>query len=244
MNECVIRRSELDEARFGVRTVLARGVRMGDLAHLDTFCRRERAHLSIVRVDTLELQAVQQLEADGYRLMDTLLSYSRDLARQPAIAPTPDFVTRPAVRADGPAVREVARAAFTGYLGHYHADPRLPRDLCDQVYMDWAERSIPDAGSSGWMQVAERGGRVVGFVTARLNTPEDGEVVLSGVLPEARGRGVYQTFLELGVYWCQTQGARRVWFLTQVTNTIVQKVYIRLGFLLDHSEHTLHKWFE
>jgi ribosomal protein S18 acetylase RimI-like enzyme len=151
---------------------------------------------------------------------------------------------RAATNADAAAIRQVAIASFTDYFGHYHADPRLDNALCDAVYIDWAERSLSDTTLAQFQYVAEMDNEVVGFVTARMVSDIDGEVVLSGVLPEARRQGIYQSFLEHGTHWCQEQGAQQVWFITQIINVAVQTVYVRLNYRLHHSEYTLHKWFD
>ena len=43
---------------------------------------------------------------------------------------------------------------FSGYLGHYHADPRLDRAKCDEVYLSWAERSCVDPSVASKVLVA------------------------------------------------------------------------------------------
>lgn len=235
--------SPLELERFGVITAKARNINADNLVDIDDFCTAHGVQMVIGRIDTRELLLVQQMEDAGYRLMDTLVYYVRDLERNPIEPVTPPVTFRPVTPADGEAIADIARISFEGYFGHYHADPRLPDEASDAVYVDWAVRSISDRNLAGDMIVAEVDGQVVGFVTSRVNG-DDGEVVLSGVHPSARRQGIYQAFLEHGTHWCQTQGAKKVWFITQIINVAVQKVYVRLGYTLHHSEYTLHKWTE
>jgi len=92
--------------------------------------------------------------------------------------------------------------------------------------------------------VAEWEDRVVGFVTLRRNGPEEGEIVVGGVVPAAQGQGVYRSFIIRGMEWSRVQGAKRTLVSTQITNTAVQKVWSRLGFEPAYACYTFHRWFD
>ena len=69
----------------------------------------------------------------------------------------------------------MATEAFRGYYGHCHADQRLDRAKCDEVYRDWALRSCLSRDVADQVLVAVLDGSIVGFGDLRLNTPEEGE---------------------------------------------------------------------
>jgi GNAT superfamily N-acetyltransferase len=192
------------------------------------------AQLLVVRCATKDLGAAQALEREGAELMDTLVTYTRSLAEVP---PRPDPLVRLARDADAPIVAELARAAFAGYQGHYHADSRLDRHQCDEVYVDWALRSCTSRDVADEVLVAELDGRLVGFATLQGD-----EGVLFGVSPDAQGRGIYRTLMIAGMQRCAARGSTRMIVSTQVTNIAVQKVWVRLGFEPSSSCHTFHKW--
>ncbi len=234
--------SEVDSDRFGVRVARAH-VEGNNLPQALEFCAAERISLLIARCPSTELRAAQEMEGLGFLLMDTLVYYSFDLVKRAIPDGSSQAHVRKFVLEDKAQVENVAAAAFKGYYGHYHADPRLDRKKCDEGYVSWAVRSCTSKQVATEVLVAVHDNRIIGFATLRLNTPEEGEGVLFGVAPEAQGSGIYRSFMVNGMQWCKEQQAKRMVVSTQVTNVAVQKVWCRVGFEPAHSYYTFHKWF-
>ena len=234
--------SGVDSERFGVRVARAMVVQ-DTLQQVLDFCEAERVDLLIARCPTSELSTVQNMEAAGFLLMDTLVYYSFDLAKGTIPADSPRVLVRRILPGDETAVEEVAAAAFQGYYGHYHADPKLDQRKCDEGYIAWAVRSCTLKQVATEVLVADRDNEIVGFATLRLNNSEEGEGLLFGVSPKAQGIGIYRSFMVSAMEWCKAQQAKRMIVSTQVTNVAVQKVWCRVGFEPARSFYTLHKWF-
>jgi ribosomal protein S18 acetylase RimI-like enzyme len=162
--------------------------------------------------------------------------------RSPPEPPSPTVV-RPLRPDDAGAVRGVAAAAFAGYLGHYHTDPRLDRAKADETYADWAYRicSSRVVGSEVW--VAERGGDVVGFLAVQEIGSGEVEIVLNGVAPASQRSGVYRLLLDTAVDWSRDRKAARLIISTQLNNQRAQRAWIRAGFLPRSAQQTFHVWF-
>jgi GNAT superfamily N-acetyltransferase len=235
--------SAIDEARFGVRTARANRVIASSLPEILDFCEANAVELLIARCPATEIRTVQLLEAQGFVLMDTLVYFVRDLAGRPIPLDTGSVTVRAYRPGEEAGVRAVAREAFRGYAGHYHADPRLEPAKCDEAYVSWAERSCVSPGVADAVLVAVSEDTIEGFLTLRLNNPDEVEGVLNGVLPEVQGRGIYRSLLIRGMEWSLGRGARSMLISTQLTNTAVQKVWTRLDFELNNACYTLHKWF-
>ena len=234
--------SEIDSERFGIRVARAQ-VEGKNLSQIIDFCVAEKIELLIARCATNELRTVQEMESRGFFLTDTLVYYSFDLTRRTI----PDDATRAHVRKiardDTAQVETVAAAAFKGYYGHYHADPRLDQRKCDEGYVSWAVRSCTSKQVATEVLVAEIDNKIVGFLTLRLNSPKEMEGLLFGVAPEGQGIGVGRSLMVHGLKLCKKQHAKRMLISTQMTNVAVQKVWCRVGFEPAHSYYTLHKWF-
>jgi len=236
--------SALDEERFGVRTAKTFVSAIEEIPALIDFCRGQRVRFLIARCPAEELAIAQALEGAGCRLMDVLAYYLRDLQKTPIPSDASPVLIRPARAEDVEAVTSIARASFKGYLGHYHADPRLDREACDEVYVSWAQRSCVSRQVADEVIVAEDAGVLVGFLTLGRNSAEEGRAVLSGVAPAARGKGIFRSFMVRGMEWSREWGARRMAYSTQITNIAGQKVVTRLGFEIHRTDLTFHKWFD
>ncbi len=235
--------SAIDEERFGIRTAKAFHVSAVTLPAVIGFCQAQGVALLIARCSTSELTAAQAMEQHGFFLTDTLVYYSRSLLKPLIPEDTGQVQVRPVRPGEEEAVRNVAASAFQGYLGHYHADGRLDRAKCDEVYPDWAFRSCVFRQVAQEVLVAEVDGAIAGFATVRLNSPEESEGLLAGVAEGARSQGVYRALLLERMRWSLSQGATRTLVSTQVANASVQRQWTRLGYQPSHSYYTFHKWF-
>lgn len=236
--------SPIDGERFGISVARASVVAPDALASVNDFCRENGVNLLIARCPASELRTAQAMERDGFSLMDTLVYYARNLKKTPIPSDIGTVPVRPARPGEAEAVERVAAESFRGYFGHYHADGRLPRKQCDQVYTSWAVRSCTSRDVADEVLVAERDANIVGFATLRLNSPEEGDGVLFGVDPSAQGHGIYRSLMIHGMEWCVSKGATRMVTSTQINNVAVQKVWARLGFEPSHAYYTFHKWFD
>jgi ribosomal protein S18 acetylase RimI-like enzyme len=235
--------SAIDRERFGIITARDSQLTVDSLSDTLRFCRENGVQLLVARCAAQDLHAAQAVEAAGGRLMDTLVYYVRALER-----PFPDerhhVSVRPLSTHDADGVRQVAAASFRGYLGHYHADPRLDRTKCDETYTSWAERSCVDRSVASKVLVAESEGRVAGFLTLLERGPEEQEIVLNGVHPDFQRHGIYRGLVLGAMTHARAAGANRLTVSTQLINTGVQKTWSRLGFELWRSYYTFHLWFD
>lgn len=235
--------SALDLDRFGIVTARAPLVTAADVEPALAFCRSNRVRLLIARCRTEDLAAAQRLEAEGARLMDTLVYFARPVDRGVS-EPSPAVPVRLLREGEADEVLHVAADAFSGYSGHYHADPRLDRSACDAVYASWAHRSCLDPAVADRVLVAELEGRLVGFLTLKARAPGEQEIVLNGVSPRAQRHGVYRSLVLGAVAQARADGADRLVVSTQVTNVAVQRTWTRLGFEPSHSFYTFHLWLD
>jgi hypothetical protein len=238
-----VRISELDTERFGIQT--ARAFLAPDTFDaVYKFCKEQSIKLLIARCPVSEVNFVHKLDNHGFLLMDTLVYYSRDLVRKSI----PDIwnlvIIRPVKPGEADRVKKLAMRSFAGYIGHYHNDDRLARNLCDEIYPDWAYRSCISKDIADEVFIAEQENTVVGFITLRMNNLMESEGVLNGVLPAAEKQGIYTSLVAHGMMWSIRQGAEAMVISTQIANTAPQKVWTRLGFEFSHAYYTFHKWFD
>lgn len=232
----------LERARFGIQSARANGVTAERLGEVLEFCRAEGVRFLTARCRADDLPAAQALEAAGARLMDTLMYWRHDL-RAPARVERPTHPLRRARPGDEHAIERAASQAFVDYVSHYHADPRLERASCDAAYGDWARRACLASSADAPMILGEHEGEPAGFAALRLNAAAEGEGVLYGVAPRARGRGLYLALMFASLDWCRERGTQRLIISTQLSNWVPQQNWARLGFEPYEAHYTFHLWF-
>jgi GNAT superfamily N-acetyltransferase len=162
-------------------------------------------HLS-TRVDCADIEAIQRLESQGFRLMECLTTY----VFRPKQDPLPPIKTlyhvRPYTPADYEALVAISERMYADHQSRFSVDPSLPRASVGKFYVEWTRNAC--AGEmADHLLVAERKGCPVGFLAYRLN----GHILehtgiriagqgLSASLPEGTGAyvGLLKAALESG----------------------------------------------
>ena len=233
----------VDEARFGIKSARSTATTVDDLKIIENFCSTEQVIFNVLRTDTRNISLIQGIENCGYRLMDTLVFYRVNLPL-PILSNDDKGVTfRIANHRDTESILKVAAEAFTGYFGHYHADPRLEKSKCDEGYVDWARKCLTDKSAAEAVLIVEYYGELAGFVTLKLVGESDSEIVVGGISRKFQGRGYYRRLLEESCRWFANQNRETTTVSTQIINMPVQRVWQKLGFEIHHSVYTFHKWY-
>ena len=243
----VLKLNDMETSRFGVSCANFDGSAstMPDLDAINREAEEMKISMISTRVSADDIERVHALEGDGYKLMDALVYYSGRLSALKQTVDLPvDLELRKALPSDATAVESIASAAFENYFGHYHADPRLNNKTADEVYTDWALRSVEAAPERAPTFLIIENSQILGFATTRMNSCKEGEIVLSGVAPSAHGRGLYGRLISSCSSHLLKNGASQLLVATQVNNYAVQKVWSRAGLFHTRSCYTFHKWFD
>jgi ribosomal protein S18 acetylase RimI-like enzyme len=235
--------SPLDTNRFGIVTARADAVTAERLDRILEFCEIHEVELLVARSRVEDSAASHALGAAGFLLMDTLVYYERDLVAWPIVGPPPELV-EPLGAGDADEVEAIARECFREYSGHYHADPRLDRTACTEVYASWARACCDETQFQGFALVVGDPGNRVGFSSFRRTSPQEGELLLGAVLPTARGRGLYRQLTTAGMHRLQATGATRFITSTHLSNWGAQAAWTAAGLRPYRAFHTFHRWFE
>lgn len=236
--------SPLEEARFGVRTVRTQVGSVEDIQEVLRFCHASEVRLAISRCPVEPPLLAQQLEEAGFRLMDTLVTYERTLLGLPEPPSVDGIAIQVMHPEDTPGIVEIARECFRDYAGHYHADARLDRAACEEIYPSWTRRCCENRDASHEVFTAYVEGIPVGFAAVELESDAAARVPLNAVRPEFRRRGIYTALLSSAVHWSRTRQASSLRISTQLNNLGVQSAWTKLGFTLCRAEYTFHRWFD
>lgn len=239
--------NDLETRRFGVLCAGfdGRAPQLPDLEAINRQAQQQAIAMISVRVDVCALNRVHALEADGYRLMDTLVYYTGPLKHDRPTPPLPAGVSfRAATPQDSAAVGKLASKAFENYIGHYHADPKLDNTAADAAYVEWAETSVGQASAQDMAFLALKEGSITAFLTTKKRAGNRREIILNGVDPAHQGQGLYAGLLDASSRMIDGDAQTRLTISTQINNYSVQRVWSRMGLVHSQSFYTFHKWFD
>ncbi|MBG0813550.1 GNAT family N-acetyltransferase [Planomonospora sp. ID82291] len=130
---------------------------------------------------------------------------------------------------------------FVAYGNHYAANPLFDPDKALAGYLEWMETSAAKGNCLGFRERdgGAGGSRFVGVIAVEQEGSRV-EPTIGGVVPEARGRGLYGHLLRAAEEWALGRGATELLVSTQDHNMQVQRVWARHGFQPSHAVVTVH----
>ena len=208
--------------------------------------RKGFQHLSL-RVDVEEIGLVHALEEHGFRLMDTIVAYAFHMRRNhlPEIRPKYDLrLYRPE---DYDVVLDIAATCFKGYPNRFLVDPHIPQKPAQAFYREWTVNCC-QGDLADEMIVAEKKGRVIGFLAYRCNPQLERH---TGVRVMGSGLGGcypirFNAYLDL-----IQEATRRVLPIvhaidleTQAFNIATVNYYQKLNYSYVRAKHSFHLWLK
>lgn len=223
-----------DSEHFGLRIAraTAEGLASG---RLDRWCREHAVDCVYLLADAADPDTLARAPAAGFAVVDVRLTFDRPAPAAPAAA---GEEVRPARPDDLPALRAIARGAYTD--SRFYFDRRFPRQRTEALYERWIERSVEGAADA--VLVAEVEGRAAGYVTCLGGGGGAGRIGLVGVAEAARGRGLGGRLVAAALGWFAAAGVPRVEVVTQGRNLAAQRLYQAQGFRTCRVEVTFHRW--
>ncbi len=210
--------------------------------------RRGFSHIA-AKVDIYDYGTVHALEMNGFRLMDTTVTYGFDFRKSKIPLLKSQVVLRLANPGDEKRLIKIAADSFSAQrvaIDRFHADPALPKEKSDSLYVAWIRNSFKGEAADAII-VAELDGVPVGFTTIQHVRADSnilglkiGAFVLSAVDPKARGRGIYTSIILEGLQYLKSK-VEIIELGTQITNLPVQRALSSIGFKLSSATYAFHK---
>jgi hypothetical protein len=201
--------------------------------------------LIIARVDINNIQLINKLENLGFLTKDIQLTYRYNLPGElNQFRGESGVKIRVADTADIDDMKRIAGESFKNY-GHYFQDFNLDRTKCDEIYVDWIQRSIYDRNVADIIYVAETEKGVAGFLSFKEKS--EGEVLYSAgvqgaVSEKYRGKSFFKAIVKAGLEWSRSRDHKWQEHNVLVNNYAVNRSFIQLGFFPFKSFVTLHCW--
>jgi ribosomal protein S18 acetylase RimI-like enzyme len=231
--------SPLESARFGcsVERLTVSAAARFPLSSVREAVLGSDADVVVLRYPAERVGWFAELAALGRTAVfaDCLLYWRLRAGRGRGPEPSPDL--RAAGPCDPEDVRELVAGIFAAYGNHYRANPLFGAAEALAGYQEWA---LAAAERGDCLTLRDRvSGDVLGLATLEDTGPRT-EILLAGVVPEARGRGVYARLLGAVEERALARGAAEVVISTQGHNTRVQRAWARHGFEPVQAVLTVH----
>ncbi len=225
------------------------------LGRLEDAARERGLALLSLRLDVNDVGGLGAVQRRGWRVVDTLVTWVHDShASHPGPPVEPTFERVTLTKHDLPLVpreeleplERFMRRAYR--IDRFHADPRLPPDRSDALYVAWL-RKVFDGSWADGAQTIRREGRLVGFCSfqhaADVETELGGPRIigrgLAGVLPE--GKGGYAVLTRMIHAQCPLR-SRFQEFDTQIQNFPTVNVWAHENMRFVRARVTLHRWLD
>lgn len=237
--------SYIDTKRFGFKTAK---INNAENLTLDTFnlLKKNDFKFIISRVPSENIELINFLEDNGFRIKDIQLTYKFDLEKQEIKTHylNKEINVREGESRDIEPLKNIAIDCFWEY-GHYFADSNLSKADCMEVYKDWTINALLNKNVADKFFIAEFENKILGYLFFKLKSIENKYYSYSGlgaVSSESRGKNVFSTLTIKSLEWAKSEG--HLWQEHNVLNINypVNKVFSKIGFSNYKSETTLHAW--
>ena len=230
-----------DSEFFSVSVARATGSRMtrDDADRLADAARASDVVNLQILVDLGDDETIRTLEASGYHLTDTRITFARQIRDDHVADSRTISHTRPSRQDDVETLASIARTNHRDSRFYY--DGGFPHERCDDLFETWITRSC-----EGWADhviVADTGNGAAGYISCHLRGENAGQIGLVGVGNGYQGKGLGGNLVAAAIDWFAAQGCRSVDVVTQGRNINAQKLYQRAGFVTSAIGHWYHRWF-
>ena len=184
------------------------------------------------KIPTDKLNTVHLLESIGFRLVDTLVVFERELTSGQELSGCSDI--RLAIDQDEEGVKDLAGRSIS--VSRFHLDPTIPTDIANGIKAEWAGNYFKGERGNA-MIVSSIDGKIVGFLQL-LRSDDDLTIDLMAVNPNYRRKRVASDMIAFTQNrWPELNHIRAG---TQVANSPSMQLYQSLRFTVIRSDYILH----
>lgn len=187
------------------------------------------------KVSTDFTNRVACLESLGFDLIDTCVTFDKQISEQTAPTPRNKHLVRFAVPEDKEQVVELARGNFR--YSRFHLDPLISEESANRIKMEWVRNYF--AGLRGdQMIVSLVGKEVAGFLLILYQSSARLVIDLIAVDERFRGRGLAKDMIAFAEHAYPSFSQLVVG--TQVSNIPSLRLYEKMGFQICATQYVFH----
>lgn len=191
---------------------------------------KQEIRYATYRVDSSEILVINELEKNGFVVVDGLISFVRPLSGD-------DFLVSDKIRnaseEDIIYLTKMSKGLFSTRIQN---DPLISKRVADQFFAEWIANSVKKKVASEVLVWIE-GKKPVGFATIK----KTGQIPLVGVEKTFQGRGIAKKLVEACLERLSRWGVKEAFIDTQLDNIGALRAYSGVGFKVKKSYITL-RW--
>ena len=199
--------------------------------------------LVVVRYPAADFEFAQGLTSPLLQSLqaDTLMYYEfrdcRDINAQERV----DLQLRELSEGDVSILDSLIPRVFGGYKNHYSSNPLFESIDVTDAYLRWTNSCLNQRNISVLIASEPRLGEV-GICVLDEISPDYAEILLAGIVSEARRQGIYSDMIRKILARVSLRESGTVVISTQAANIEVTRAWCRLGFLPIRALNTVHVW--
>lgn len=182
----------------------------------------------ICKIKSQETSLIKVLESSGFYLSDIGVIWSirtdrfihKDIYNDSGIRKS----IKVASVKDISMLKEIGKSLFTE--SRFYSDPFFSKKEADRLYRKWIENSVKKETADIVFFIP-----VKGFVACR-QSENTGEIILIGVKPRFRGKGIGSSLIGEAMRWFKIRGVDTVSARTQLKNLEAMNFYRSSGFYI------------
>ena len=198
-----------------------------------------------VRLPEGALAVLHAVEAVGFRIIESFLTFSRKTGSAIPFEGRSDFHIRLAQPDEMEVVASIAYRAFQSF--RLRVDPQLPESRARHSRREWVRNGFKGRAEAIYVaenenRLCSESPRLVGFVLLRskTDTEKTGEIELIAVEPGFHGKGIGKALVARAIRHYQGKTSE-IHVGTQAKNLQAVGLYTRMGFSVVHSELSFHR---
>jgi hypothetical protein len=196
----------------------------------------------VSRIDTENIQLIQDLNSNGFEMVETILWMSQKIASNPSIVLPPDPIVsiRIATLKDVKVIKQRVSGLFSE--SRFYKERYFERKAVDSMYEAWIENSFENSNEKLFVAVVDK--NPAGFWISKQSHSKNefGQSVGIGrnaaVFPEYRGKAVLKRLANYAI--SQNEGFNHYDVSASIGNYPSLNSLTAVGFKIVYSFHTFH----
>jgi len=221
-----------------------KGFSFEDLVKIDNECKNQNANLSFIKVDSLDIKTVHNLEKLGFNYIEFQFKIEVGLVKTYELAHYKNFYIKGVRKEDRLDIKNICKIAETTFTkDRYSIDPKIGKGLSGKRYKNWVLSSLDDDLYELYKYCFKSNDKIAAFLLVK-NEGDKIYLALIGTDSELKGSGIVLSFLIEYLNTCYSKENKNIYTFISAINKDIFNIYNLLGFKIIEQSIVLRKVYE